>query len=296
MASRGEIQTVVCGNHVAAYKTDEQASYLNKLGVLAPTLERIGPNARILSIGPGTGGVESLLAQQHQVFAIDVNRQALQSAREENPLIKTALASALQLPFTQESFDVLWAGTLGHEIYSIFGPEGMQTWYKEMARVLKPKGEIVFRDWNGPDQGDKKVTIKLKNRLARNFAPIFFKNFPETGSHPYNKKRKDLITTDMQLASDFAFHLSWVPFVLKYYNGDLTEFIREEIPQTYCYSSLEGHLQMAKEAGLELTDVKYEDNTIGREVINRSVRIFSVADKKNVSIPPSKISFILRKK
>jgi len=108
----------------------------------------------ILDVGCGSGGPTRELARlsQGQVVGLDIDRTEL--VRLRKTLAKTELqgqilavaGSMFQLPFSQESFDILWAeGTL----HIIGFAEGLRIW----RLLLKPTGFLVAHEmcWLRPD-------------------------------------------------------------------------------------------------------------------------------------------------
>ncbi len=109
---------------------------------------------RILDMGCGSGGPtrELALLSQGQVIGLDIERsdlvrlQGKLTATELEGRIQVVAGSMFRLPFSEESFDILWAEGVLH----IIGfAKGLRTW----RRLLKPAGFLVTHEmcWLRPD-------------------------------------------------------------------------------------------------------------------------------------------------
>lgn len=109
--------------------------------------------ARILDLATGSGDLALALARKlpkAKITAADFSEEMLAVARRKG-VRETVLADALQLPFANESFEVVTVA---------FGLRNMEDWgaaLREMARVLAPGGQVVILDfslpaspWRGP--------------------------------------------------------------------------------------------------------------------------------------------------
>jgi ubiquinone/menaquinone biosynthesis C-methylase UbiE len=108
----------------------------------------IGPEDAVLDIGAGLAGSARLLASSIgcQVDCMEMSSDYCVGARLLNRItgledqIRVHEGSALELPFLDDSFDVVWMQNVGMNIAD------KQTLYKEIARVLKPRGRFVFQE------------------------------------------------------------------------------------------------------------------------------------------------------
>lgn len=111
-------------------------------------LAGIQPGDRILDIGAGLGGSARLLASALgcHVDCIEMSADYCAGAALLNRLtglegrIKVHHGSALDLPFPDDSFDVVWMQNVGMNIAD------KQKLYAEIARVLKPGGRYAFQE------------------------------------------------------------------------------------------------------------------------------------------------------
>ncbi|PWB73140.1 SAM-dependent methyltransferase [candidate division GN15 bacterium] len=106
------------------------------------------PGSRVLDVGCGIGGSSRFLATKLgcNVTGIDLTHEFVATAIRLSELvgldgsIKFQQASALELPFADNSFDVVWTQHVQMNI------KDKQRFYAEMARVLVPGGHMVFHD------------------------------------------------------------------------------------------------------------------------------------------------------
>ena len=111
-------------------------------------LARISPEDRVLDIGAGLCGSARLIASRRgcHVDCVELSPDYCTGAELLNRLtgledkIAVHEASALDLPFAEDSFDVVWMQNVGMNIAD------KQTLYREIYRVLKPGGRYAFQE------------------------------------------------------------------------------------------------------------------------------------------------------
>ena len=111
-------------------------------------LAQIQPHHRVLDIGCGLGGSARYISNQHgcSVVGFDLTDEYIDVATKLTELVKLSdkvsfrQGSALELPFPSENFDIVWTE---HTQMNIANKE---KFYRELSRVLKPKGRLVFHD------------------------------------------------------------------------------------------------------------------------------------------------------
>ena len=105
-------------------------------------------NTRVLDVGCGIGGPARMLAAKFgcKVTGIDITEEFIRTAKllsretgldEQTEFIT---GNALQLPFNNESFDVVWTQ---HAQMNI---KDKGTFYSEISRVLKKGGRFIYYD------------------------------------------------------------------------------------------------------------------------------------------------------
>lgn len=106
------------------------------------------PGLRVLDVGSGLGGSTRYLASEHQCRAtgIDLTKEYVDVANALAELVglkgvvEFHQSSALEMPFAENAFDVVWTE---HVQMNIADKRGF---YKEIARVLAPSGRLIFHD------------------------------------------------------------------------------------------------------------------------------------------------------
>lgn len=106
------------------------------------------PGARVLDLGSGLGGSARYLAAEHQcqVTGIDLTQEYVDVASALAGMVGLSdrvvfrQASALDLPFDDGSFDVVWTQHVQMNV------EDKKAFYGESARVLRTKGLLLFHD------------------------------------------------------------------------------------------------------------------------------------------------------
>lgn len=119
-------------------------------------LVELGPEHHVLDVGCGIGGSARFLAGTYgcRVTGIDLTAEycelgnTLSERVGLSSLTQFQQASALDLPFADNSFDIVWTEHAQMNIAD------KRRFYAEMVRVLRPGGAIVFHDiFAGPTPG-----------------------------------------------------------------------------------------------------------------------------------------------
>jgi ubiquinone/menaquinone biosynthesis C-methylase UbiE len=111
-------------------------------------LAQLQSQHNVLDVGCGLGGSARYIANEFScsVMGVDLTTEYIDVANKLTEFVNLTnkvsfkQASALELPFSSESFDVVWTE---HTQMNISNKE---KFYSELSRVLKPKGRFVFHD------------------------------------------------------------------------------------------------------------------------------------------------------
>lgn len=139
-------------DHYSQFDPSHDLSRSDQLHTMGPIataqlaeLAAIAPGEGVLDVGCGIGGpARQLAALGAHVTGIDLTPAFCDSARELNRGagvdIEIHCGSALDMPFDDSSFDVVWTQ---HATMNI---EDKASLYREMRRVVRPGGRLAFFD------------------------------------------------------------------------------------------------------------------------------------------------------
>ena len=116
----------------------------------------LDPDARVLDIGCGTGGPARYLAHNYgcKIEGIDLTPEWVDTGRELtkrcglSDKINIQLGNALELPFADQSFDVVWCQNVTMNI------EDKTGFLDNIYRVLKPGGLFTSTEFSTGPGGD----------------------------------------------------------------------------------------------------------------------------------------------
>ncbi len=137
--------------HVGLYKSDEEPVFdasRRTVEQMTSVLKDLDENSRVLDVGAGYGGAARYLAKTHGCHVVALNLSEVENERDREMnreqglehLIEVVDGSFEDLPFADDSFEVIWSQDAF--LHSGDRPRVMS----EVARVLKPGGELVFTD------------------------------------------------------------------------------------------------------------------------------------------------------
>ncbi len=134
-------------------------------------------SCRIADIGCGTGTMLAMIAEtigeKVHMTGADVSRKSLLQARKRCPKsIELVEADAQELPFDNESFDIL---VCMHSLHHYPRPE---TALAEMYRVLSPEGKLLLVENDYPAAQRRWINLKL-----------FLQHYPCGDIRMYSRKR-----------------------------------------------------------------------------------------------------------
>jgi tocopherol O-methyltransferase len=114
--------------------------------------------AHILDVGCGIGGSTLYLADRFKAMATGITLSPVQAkraderAREAGIAAHFQVADALQMPFADNSFDLVWSLESGEHM-----PDKSK-FLQECQRVLKPGGTFIFVTWCHRETVDRPLT------------------------------------------------------------------------------------------------------------------------------------------
>jgi ubiquinone/menaquinone biosynthesis C-methylase UbiE len=134
-------------------------------------LAALKPGNRVLDVGCGLGGAVRYLAEERHCRAtgLDSTREYVETARALTKMVGLSAevefiqGSALEIPFPDGSFDVVWTQHAQMNIAD------KRRFYSEMARVLKPGGRLVFHDILQGEDGEPFYPLPWANDSSISF-------------------------------------------------------------------------------------------------------------------------------
>ena len=113
---------------------------------LLPLIQYIRPGEKVLDLGCGNGRLFGVLKdKQVDYVGVDSAEKFVEIAQENYPEGKFQVASALNLPFSDNYFDKVYSIAVFHHIPS---EEFRLLFLKEVRRVVKPGGLLLLTVWN----------------------------------------------------------------------------------------------------------------------------------------------------
>jgi ubiquinone/menaquinone biosynthesis C-methylase UbiE len=101
--------------------------------------------ANVLDVGCGVGNGHPLLVDRvGRLTGIDVSHRCIDRARDTNPSVEYATFEGINLPFDNESFDVVFAVSVFHHV----PVADRSTLAREIRRVLRSSGLFVIFEHN----------------------------------------------------------------------------------------------------------------------------------------------------
>ena len=138
-------------------------------------LAQVRPGERALDLCCGTGDLALALAKNGaEVTGLDFSEPMLRVAREkskfknQNSKIEFICGDAQQIPFPDETFDILTIG------YGLRNLSDLDAGLKDMRRVTKPGGRLVALEFAKPDNSAWRA---IYFGYLKIFLPIFGKIF-----------------------------------------------------------------------------------------------------------------------
>jgi len=134
-------------DYLAAKYDQRWSSYISNTLSFLKTWAQISPQSTVLDIGCGTGEFERLVLADYpmqKMVGVDISERMLAIARQKlhtYPNLSFCTASAVALPFANNSFDIIVSASSFHYF------DRPTAALAEMKRVLKPDGTLIILDW-----------------------------------------------------------------------------------------------------------------------------------------------------
>ena len=186
------------------YKEFHMEQYLKTLEYDDVTLfinnstKNLRKNVKILDIGCGSGRHSIHLFNNgfKDISAIDLSRHGIDNLKKHCPEIKTGVADATNLPFEDNSYDIVMMVGI---VYEIQESRLHNRLFSEIMRVLKPGGKLLFVNNSPYNLGERIFTITqiFQNIFIRKQLKFFAWRYDRT-----NTKRL-LHSNNLKLIKEF---------------------------------------------------------------------------------------------
>jgi len=156
--------------HIGIYKKKSDSIAKggeNTIKTMIRLLPKIGKNTNVLDLGAGYGGAARYLAKKFQCKIDCLNLSEKENERNErlneeaelDEYINVKTGSFEQIPYTRESFDIVWSQD------AFLHSTKREKIFREASRVLKPEGRFIFTDPMQSDDCPDGVLQKVLDRL-----------------------------------------------------------------------------------------------------------------------------------
>lgn len=246
----------------------------------------------IVDAGSGTGKLTEYAAREFhgaRVYALDISHELLEQADENRALVKLVYGNAAEQNFPDNSVDVKYYSTVGHEIESFGGAGSMTEAVQNAFKELKPGGRIVIRDFAKPSRTEP-VLMRIDSTVG--LPPIdpatpedaidynalstealfdrFHREFGGGGAFDYERIEKNGIEY-LKLEPEWAHEF--------YMRKDYTGNWRQEIKEKYTYWSLEEAERILTEAGyVNIRVISDPNEYILKNRLEGKIRLFEETD------------------
>lgn len=180
------------GYDLYAAEYDKKLEYLNSFekDVVLRLLGDLS-GMRVLDVGCGTGRLfKEVISRNGELVGTDVSAEMLKVAGQKYPSVETTVADIENLPFEDESFDVVLA------LLVVVHLKDLKSAFEEVFRVLRPGGFFIVSNINqrkAPKlklSGKREIVInshyhmpkKIVEKLKEEFFEIEKEEFVNEGS------------------------------------------------------------------------------------------------------------------
>jgi ubiquinone/menaquinone biosynthesis C-methylase UbiE len=136
---------------------------------------------KICEIGCGSGQILTDMVNwgihAKDVAGIDINIDRISDAKKKLPYSLIAHANAQQVPFTDESFDIVYQATV---FTSILDQVNREKAAHEMVRIVKKSGILLWYDFRYDNPWNSQVAGVSKNEIRKLFPKSKIALFPVT--------------------------------------------------------------------------------------------------------------------
>jgi len=261
------------GRDLTIYSELMDAALKAKAASIMPYFGEVSDKSIIVDVGSGTGQLAEYVSRElhsSNVYAVDFSHEMLALASINLSKINLVHDDATKLDkIPSESADVIYHGTVGHEIQTFRGISGLDESIKTSFRCLKPGGREVWRDFVKPPNRDVYLEILTNDGVdtekeatkngfidysllsTKALFECFYKQFKGGNAFTYenvNREEHNLIKLPAKYAQEFILR------------KDYTANWRQEIEEEYTYWTQNEAKLAFEKAGFTKVEVIDDDN------------------------------------
>ncbi|MDD4937945.1 MAG: methyltransferase domain-containing protein [Candidatus Shapirobacteria bacterium] len=261
------------GRDLTIYAELMDAALKAKAASIMPYFGQVSDKSIIVDVGSGTGQLAEYVAGElhtTNVYAVDFSHDMLALANDNLSKINLVYDDATRLDkIPNDSVDIMYHGTVGHEIQTFAGSKGLNKSINSSFRCLKPGGREIWRDFAKPPEkevyldiltndGFNTVEEAIKDGFldysllsTKALFDCFYKQFKGGKSFNYEIVEKDgrkLIKMPAKYAQEFILR------------KDYTANWRQEIEEEYTYWTQTEAKAAFEEAGFTKVEIIDDDN------------------------------------
>ncbi len=293
------------------YKRFMDAALLAKARSIFPHFGSIHEGTVIVDAGSGTGQLAELAAREFRgskVYALDISHELLEQAAKDSSLIELLYGDAAEQNFPNNSVDIKYYSTSGHEIETFGGTGSMKRAMENTFRELRPGGRAVIRDFVKPSRKDPLLmhfisNVGLKNIPANvrledlDYSLLstealfhrFHAEFNSGNAFQYEQVEKDSLRY-FRLLPEWAYEF--------YMRKDYTANWRQEIKEKYSYWTLEDPLTILRALGY--TNIRTIEEYNDFIIDNRLAGKVGLYEERNgvvqpIDLPPTHMTIVAEK-
>ena len=246
---------------------------------LSAVIACVTPNvSAILDLGCGIGVLTTRLAERFPstlVVGIDRSKYLL-SRLQRKRNVTTILGDIPVLPFRNQSFDLVVAVQVLHEIFHFKGARALKKTFQNVSHLLKKDGELIILDHFNP--GDASISFKLPEEMRNRLREFQSKFKPRKIA--YYELGEGWLRTSMRDFCDFVTKI-WS------LNSGLEE---EEMNETHTPFTRQELENLVQDAGFKV------EHTISLTPIDRHLEYYGITIEPTMKLPNRHILLKARKK
>ena len=246
---------------------------------LSAVIAHVTPDvSAILDLGCGIGALTTRLAERFPstlVVGIDRSKYLLSRLpRRKN--VSAIFGDVPTLPFRNQSFDVVVAVQVLHEIFHFNGARVLNKTFHNVSHLLKKGGELVILDHFNP--GDTPIYFKLPEEMQNKLHEFQSKFKPRKIT--YHESSEGWLRTSLRDFCDFVTKI-WA------LNSKLEE---EEMSETHTPFTPHELENLVKDAGFRV------EHTISLTSLDRHLEYYGITVKTTTRLPNRHILLKARKR